>query len=90
MGILGSEVLTAKQHATNGCRCRTEPDEGTRLGVFNGIQSVHASNILNHLNFALFEMQVLAVVALIGGHVGVRRSQLEVEVVGGVQCRRSV
>lgn len=64
-----SAVLTAKQHATNGCCCRTEPDEGAWLGVLDRIQVVHALDVFDNLYVALFEVHILAVVALDGSHV---------------------
>jgi hypothetical protein len=41
----GKCLLTAKEHASDGCRGRTEPDKGTGLGVFNGIQSFHVASV---------------------------------------------
>jgi hypothetical protein len=66
---MASVVLTAKQHASDGRRSCTKPDKGTRLGVFNGIQSFHFSSVLDHFDATLFHLHVFAVVALDGSHV---------------------
>ena len=76
---MAGAVLTAKQHATNSCCCCTEPDEGARLGVLDRIQVVHALDVLDDLYVALFELHVLAVVALDGSHDEVRVLRLEME-----------
>ena len=82
-----SAVLTAKQHATNGCCCRTKPDEGAWLGVLDRVQAVHAFDVFDHLYIALFELHDLAVVALDGSHIDVRVFRLGLKMIGGVQWR---
>lgn len=89
MAVTGT-VLTAKQHAANGCCSRTEPDEGAWLGVLNRIQAVHALDVFDHLYVALFELHILAVVALDGSHVDARVLGLELKMTSGVQWRESV
>lgn len=76
---MGSVILTAKQHATNSCCCGTKPDEGAWLGVLDRIQVVYALDVLDDLYVALFELHVLAVVALDGSHDEVRVLRLEME-----------
>lgn len=77
-------ALTAKQHASDGRRGRTEPDKGTRLGVFDGIQPVHVSNVLDHLDATLLCLHVFTIVALDGNHGDVKALRLDSKKTNGV------
>lgn len=79
-----SVTLTAKKHASDSRRGCAEPDKGTRLGVFDGIQAVHVSNILDHLNATLLCLHVFAIVAFDGSHVDVNALRLDSKKVNGV------
>ena len=79
-----SVILTAKQHASDGRCSRTEPDKGTRLGVFDGIQPVHVSNILDNLDATLLCLHVFTIVALDGSHVDVKALRLDSKMANGV------
>lgn len=90
-----SVVLTAEEHASDGCRCCTEPDEGTGFGVFDAVQAIQVADILDHFDVTLLNAQVLAVVVLDGSHadVGIVRVKLKVngdQRILGVESKVSV